>query len=49
MDPIAIVEDLSTQRADMFADLTGLPREWALPATIALSAASILLRVALSS
>ncbi|MCS5479856.1 hypothetical protein NYP18_09305 [Corynebacterium sp. YIM 101645] len=49
MDPMTIIEDLSSDRANMLADITGIPREWALPATIALSAASVLLRFALSS
>jgi hypothetical protein len=49
MDPMTIIEDLSGQRADMLADVTGIPREWALPAIIALSAGSVALRLLFSS
>lgn len=46
MDPIAFIEDNSSQRADALVSL-GVPQEFALPATVALSVGSILLRVLL--
>ncbi|WP_164546361.1 hypothetical protein [Corynebacterium hylobatis] len=43
MDPIAFIEDNSSQRAEGLVNL-GVPQEWAMPATIAMSVGSILLR-----